>query len=326
MYIGLKKEIKMDRRDFIKQNAFIWMAAPLIARSESLWSSSANNAGETKNAICAFSKEFQWMDYDELSGFLSDAGFDGIDLSVRPDGHVLPENVERDLPLAVEAAHRHGLTIPMIVTNITNASDPLSEKVLRTASGLGIEYYRLGYYHYDTQLSIEQNMQRIKEQLTGICELNAKYGINGGYQNHAGNFFGNPVWDLWYLIKDMDSQYIGCQYDVYHAATESFTGWPFGFEAVASFVKHACIKDYTFTQNNKGKWELKTVPLGTGVVDYKKYFTLRRKHGIDGPLSIHYEFALEGDDVSLSVKERRKRILPAVRREVEVLRTFLLDT
>jgi sugar phosphate isomerase/epimerase len=185
----------MDRRDFIKKNAFICMATPLIARSESLWSSPANKTGETKNAICAFSKAVEWMDYDELSGFLSDAGFDGIDLSVRPDGHVSPETVERDLPLAVEAAHRHGLTIPMIVTNITNASDPLSEKVLRTASGLGIKYYRLGYYRYDTQLSINQNLQRIKEQLTGICELNAKYGINGGYQNHAGNFLGNPVWD-----------------------------------------------------------------------------------------------------------------------------------
>jgi sugar phosphate isomerase/epimerase len=315
----------MNRRDFIKQSACICMAAPWVVHPATVWSSPANNTGETKNFVCAFSKDFQWMDYDELSGFVSEAGFDGIDLTVRPAGHVLPENVERDLPLAVEAARKHGLSIPMMATTITNASDPLSEKVLRTASRLGIRNYRLGYYHYDTQLSTDQNLQRIKEQLTGVCGLNAGYELNGGYQNHSGNFFGNPVWDLWSLIKDMDPRYIGCQYDVCHAASESFTGWPFGFEAIASHIKHACIKDYTFVRNDAGKWMIKMVPLGTGVVDYKKYFSLRRKHGIYGPLSIHYEFPLEGDNASLSTKERRKIILPVVRREVEVLRTLMKD-
>ena len=42
-------------------------------------------------------------------------GFDGVDLSVRPEGHVLPEKVERDLPKAVEAIRKVGFS-PFIMT------------------------------------------------------------------------------------------------------------------------------------------------------------------------------------------------------------------
>jgi sugar phosphate isomerase/epimerase len=314
----------MKRREFVKKSASICMMAPLMGHAATF--PALRGTEETRNIICTFSKTFQWLNYEDLAGFLADAGFDGIDLSVRPGGHVFPENVERDLPAAVESAQKRGLTIPMMVTAITDASDPLTERVLKTASQTGIKYYRLGYYHYDNKLNTEQNMERIKKQMLDLCELNARYGLQGGYQNHAGSFFGSPVWDLWYLIRDFDPRYIGCQYDVRHAAAEGVVSWPLGFEAIASHVKHACIKDYNFVQNNKGKWDLRSVPLGTGVVDYKQYFNLRRKHGVYGPLSIHYEFDLEGDDETLSGKERIKKIFPSIRREVEVLKTLIKES
>lgn len=309
----------MKRRDFVKKSAVIGMMAPFVENAFF----PQGNANEAKDTICTFSKTFQWLDYDGLAAFLAEAGYEGIDLPVRPGGHVLPENVERDLPLAVNAAQRHGLTIPMMVTAITDAADPLTERILKTASQNGVKYYRPGYYRYDDKFTTEQNLDRIKKQLTALCELNAKYGLQGGYQNHAGYFFGSPVWDLWYLIKDLDPRYIGCQYDVRHAAAEGFVSWPLGFEAIASHVRHACIKDFTCGRNDKGDWEMRSVPLGTGVVDYKNYFRLRRKHGVYGPLSIHYEFPLTGDDESLPAKERAKRILPAVRKEVESLQAIM---
>jgi sugar phosphate isomerase/epimerase len=209
------------------------------------------------------------------------------------------------------------------VTAITDAFDPLTERILKTASQTGVKYYRLGYYYYDSRLDTKQNLERIRKRLFDLCELNARYGLHGGYQNHAGSFFGSPVWDLWYLLKEFDPNHIGCQYDVRHAAAEGVTSWHLGFEAMAPYIKHACIKDYSFVQNGYGKWELRSVPLGTGVVDYKLYFDLRRKHGIYGPLSIHYEFDLEGDNETLSVKEKIKKIFPSVRKEVAVLRAFM---
>ena len=314
----------MKRREFVIKSAMMGMMAPLAAHVKSF--AAPTSALQKENTICTFSKPFPWMGYDDLAEFLAEAGFEGIDLSVRlPDGHVLPENVERDLPAAVKAAQQRGLSIPMIVTAITDASDPFTERVLKTAADQGVKYYRLGYYQYDSRLTIQQNFDKVRSQLDALSKVNAKYGLQGGNQNHVGVNVGSPVWDLWYLLKDIDPRYIGCQYDVRHAAAEGINSWSLGYEAIAPYIRHECIKDYVYTQDNRGRWTVKSVPLGSGAVDFSKYFTLRKKHGINGPLSIHYEFDL-GDDPSLPVKERMKKILPAVRKEVETLRTFLKNS
>ena len=300
------------------------MIAPFAVQSESFTQPFAMSASisQTDNMICAFSRTFQWLSYEELAEFLAEAGLDGIDLLVRPAGHVLPENVERDLPAAVKAAQKHGLSIPMIVTGITDAADPFTERILKTAAENGVKFYRLGNYTYNNELTIQQNLDSVRSRLDTLCRLNARYGLQGGYQNHAGVDIGSPVWDLWYLIKDLDPRYMGCQYDVRHAAAEGINSWPLGYNAIASHVKHECIKDYIYDKNSRGRWTVRSVPIGTGAVDFERYFTMRKAHGINGPLSYHYEFDL-GDDASLPVKERMKRIMPAVRKEVETLRGML---
>jgi len=237
---------------------------------------------------------------------------------------VLPENVERDLPAAVKAAQKQGLSIPMIVTAITDAADPFAERILKTAADQGVKYYRLGYYRHDNNLSIPQNLDMVRKQMEALAKLNERYGLQGGYQNHAGSNVGSPVWDLYILLKDLDPRYIGCQYDVRHAAVEGLNSWQLGFKAVAKYVKHECIKDYIYVNNN-GKWGVRSVPMGTGVIDFRKYFALRKEYGINGPLSYHFEFDL-GEDTSLPVKERMKRVMPVVRKEVETLRTFMKES
>ena len=48
----------------------------------------------------------------------------GVDLTVRPKGHVLPERAAEDLPRAFEAIRSHGVEVPMISTELVSASDP----------------------------------------------------------------------------------------------------------------------------------------------------------------------------------------------------------
>jgi L-ribulose-5-phosphate 3-epimerase len=46
--------------------------------------------GGEKLKICVFSKHLQWTDVKEAAAIARDIGFDGVDLTVRPGGHVLP--------------------------------------------------------------------------------------------------------------------------------------------------------------------------------------------------------------------------------------------
>jgi hypothetical protein len=51
----------------------------------------------------------QWADYDEAVDTVAKAGWPAIGWTVRGGGHVLPENVVRDLPKAVAAAKKAGV-------------------------------------------------------------------------------------------------------------------------------------------------------------------------------------------------------------------------
>ena len=66
--------------------------------------------------------------YEEMADACLESGMNGADLSVRPGGHVLPENVERDLPRAAQAFRNAGLNIEMMTSGITDPDDPLTEK------------------------------------------------------------------------------------------------------------------------------------------------------------------------------------------------------
>ncbi len=48
--------------------------------------------------ICVFSKHFQSMAADALGRAMKDLGVGGVDLTVRPGGHVDPEHVGDMLP------------------------------------------------------------------------------------------------------------------------------------------------------------------------------------------------------------------------------------
>src|ERR1044071_8293874 len=74
--------------------------------------------------LCFFSKHLPDLSWSELGRSLRATGFQGVDLTVRRAGHVLPERAAEDLPRAVEAIRAQGLEVPMITTELTSASDP----------------------------------------------------------------------------------------------------------------------------------------------------------------------------------------------------------
>jgi len=272
--------------------------------------------------IHIFSKPLQWLGYDDLAAVLAEAGAEGIDLSVRPGGHVLPENVERDLPLAFEAARKHGLSIDMIVTGITTAGEKYTEQVIKTASSLGIRFYRMGYINYDESAGIWGTLQKYKPELKKLEELNRKYSIHGAYQNHFGTRVGGPVWDLYELLKDLNPTFIGCQYDIRHAVAEGGSSWINGLKLIMPWIKCTDIKDFKWSQNN-GKWNPETVPLGEGMVNFDEYFKTVNKANITGPMSIHLEYPpFERYPVQMTDAEKKKIFIAAMKKDIDKLKSF----
>ena len=268
-----------------------------------------------------FSKHLQFLDYREAADACLAAGMNGADLAVRPGGHVLPENVGRDLPLAVKAFRNAGLDVEMMASGITDPDDPLTEKVLQTASGMGIRFYRLGYYSYDPAISMVNNLEKIKGKMHGLAQLNEKYKIHGAYQNHAGSNFGAPVWDLWTVLKDMDPRWSGCQYDIRHATVEGMRSWPLGLKLLKDYIHCMVIKDFRYGEKEGRSVEV-NVPVGEGIVDFPAYFALLDELGIKGPITIHLEYPMFPDK-EMTQAQMKEQAIKLMRKDLDTLKSYL---
>ncbi|MEI9918361.1 MAG: sugar phosphate isomerase/epimerase family protein [Bacteroidota bacterium] len=314
--------MKESRREFIRKSVITSASVSLL----SSLTSEANPAPAErpgKKTINVFSKNFHWLDYQAMADAVAELGFDGIDLTVRPEGHVLPERVADDLPKAVEAIKKAGLQIHMIVTAITNPDDPFTEAILKTASSQGIGYYRMGWMNYDDKKSIDDNLDHFKTQMKKLTALNRKYKIRGEYQNHSGLSFGSPLWDLWMIIKDLDAEWIGSQFDVMHAQVEGGNTWQLGVKLLKSHIKTIDIKDFIWSKTEAG-WKSQVVPLGEGMVDYKKYLSLLKEYQLNGPFSMHFEYPLGGvENGAKQITIPKEEVMKAMKRDLVLFKGML---
>lgn len=271
--------------------------------------------------IHIFTKCLQFLNYDELADVLANEGFDGADIAVRPGGQVLPENVKTDLPKVMKALRNRGVGSNMIVTAITDADDPLTVDILKTMADEGIKYYRMGYLNYDSKKSIPENLDELRRTFEKLENLNRRFGVCGNYQNHSGTRVGGPVWDLYYLLRDRNPEYIGVQYDIRHAIVEGGVSWPVGMKLLAPWIRTTDIKDFIWEKDDQGKWKIKNVPLGEGMVDFEKYFTMYKSFGIQAPVSIHYEYDLGGaQHGNLHPTMDRKEIYSWLKKDITFLK------
>jgi len=313
--------IPMKRRSVLKNLAAAAAWAPVSSLAAG-WPKPEAIPAADKPAICIFSKHLQFLDYEAAAETAVEIGFDGVDLAVRPRGHVLPQHVERDLPKAVEAMKKAGLTVPMMTTAITSVDSPHTQGILETAAGLGIGYYRMGYYRYDKNRPMQAVMDEFQRQGTALAALNEKLNITACYQNHAGaRYVGAPIWDLGMMLRQIDSAYLGCQYDIRHATVEGGQAWPLGLEYIYPYIHNIVVKDFHWAQDEAGKWYVKNVPVGAGMVDFAQFLSLLKAKGFEGPISLHVEYKFHEQDEP--VASMRQKAVETMKRDVQALRTLL---
>lgn len=281
----------MERRNFIKTSGLTFAGLSLAGSG---MASTIMVDKALKRPVCAFTKCLQFLSIDEVGQVLAKMGFDGADLLVRPAGQIEPQNVKSELPQAVKTLHKYGVEIPMMVTAITDPSEPFATETLQIAADSGIQYYRMGWLAYDFSKTIQQNLDGYKSQVEKLAKLNEKLGIHGGYQNHSGLHVGAPVWDLYELLKDVDPKYMGVQYDIRHAITEGGYSWKLGMKRIAPWIRNIDIKDFVWGKTDKGDWKHQNVPLGEGMVNFDEFLKEYAKLKVEAPISIHYEYDLGG--------------------------------
>lgn len=282
-------------------------------------------APEKKYPIAFFTKPLDSYDLVFMTETLALAGIDGFDLAVRPGGRVEPERVTDDLPKVIETGKKYNLNTEMMVTSITDSLDANSERVLKTAAGLGIKHYRLGYYDYDFKKGIWESLGEIKKKMERLAKMNEEVSIQGGYQNHSGTRVGAPMWDVWELIRNLPPEFISSQFDIRHAVTEGAASWILAMRLLSKNIGSLAIKDFTWGVTNRNA-KVVSVPLGEGIVNFNLYFKTLKELNIIAPISLHIEYPLlSKEEENLSLLQKQKVIVSKIKKDVDFIRSNLVD-
>ncbi|WP_157207412.1 sugar phosphate isomerase/epimerase family protein [Mariniflexile maritimum] len=272
-----------------------------------------------------FSKHLQFLDYKTTSEMVAEMGFSGVDLTVRPNGHVLPELVKTDLPKAVKAFTANGVNCKMITTNIESVNNPLDVAILEAASSQSIDYYRANWFKYKEDASMQDALLFYQEEIKKLGELNKKLKLVGCYQNHAGVSVGASYWEIKKILETVNPDYFGTQYDIRHAMAEGGYSWENGLKLLYPNIKVIVLKDFKWGIVN-GKWEAINVPIGEGMVDFNKYFKLLKQYKIKPPVSLHLEYDLGGAEKGNSeISVDKKVVFDAMKSDLKKVQKLWKD-
>ena len=257
--------------------------------------------------FAAFTKSFQDLSIDEVCGVFKKLGLDGLDLTVRPGGHIAPERVDIELPRAVQAAEQQGLKILFLTTAITDAN-PRAEQLIATASRLGIDRIKLGYYRYRPLGSLAGQMDEVRRRLRSVVKLAARYAVRPCIHIHSGAFIPSHGTLLYELVRDFSPKEIGAYVDSLHMVKEGGgEGWRQGLDLLAPWIAMSSIKNFQWFTTHRDKvgqqrWQTKVVPVADGIAPMPDFIAALKKLGFDGILSLHSEYKGHGSWRDLDTK------------------------
>ena len=301
----------MNRREFVIGSAF---GAVVLA------STTAKGASRLNASI--FSRHLQFLSGSELPKVAKELGFDGIGLTVRNGGHVEPNRVTQDLSPLVKLIRQEGLDVPMIATNIADASSPFADDILRTAGELGIRLYRWGSFRYEGNAPILPQLDALKPRVEKLVGLNKKYNVTAAYHTFAGNTVGASIWDLYYVLKDFDPKLVGYNFDSGHMTTEGAAGsWATNLRMTGAYLHNVSLKDYTWSQGQNGQWTRRAVPLGQGIVRLPQFFQILAQMNYTGGCELQTEYPLGGADTGQrTLTLPREDVYAAFRHDLQQIR------
>jgi len=243
-----------------------------------------------------FTKHLQAYPVEQAADVVKSLGLDGLDLTVRPGGHVEPAAAQDVLPNVFKAVKSKGLSIPLMTTEITSAQTPYAESIFRLAAEGGTKYLKLGYWPYDGFGNMARQIDEIKTKLDGIEKLAQRFGVTAVIHTHSGGVMTASGAVLAELLKDRDPQALGAYPDVGHLTAEGGGAvWQMSLDLLTPWIKVVAIKDMLWichpdAKLGKMRWRSIMCPLNMGIVRWPEAFGCLRKANFDGVVSIHSEY------------------------------------
>jgi len=234
------------------------------------------------------------MDLLEEIKWISENGFDFIDLTIEPTGsyHLEVQEVKKALSdYGIEAIGHTNPFLPIIfpIDSIKEVCLKEFEKYIRIFHELEIELMNIHPSHRSPFLSDEEKVEANLNFLKKVVDIGIEYGITLMLENYV-EPFGTPD-DFERLIREVPNLKI--HLDVGHCnlkqkknLTESF------FQRFGGKIAHVHFSDNWGRQDDH-------LPLGCGNINWEEIITILKKFGYDGTITLEI-FSSDRDYLLLS--------------------------
>jgi sugar phosphate isomerase/epimerase len=237
------------------------------------------------------------------------AGFDGLDLTLRPGGHVRPEGAEVGLAEARRLADAAGVTIPMVSTAVTDLESPHAEAVFAAAAHYGARLVKLGYWDYRPFGTLASQVDEVRAKLGRLVALGRRYHVLPCVHCHSGRFVaaGGPM--LYLVLKGFAPGEVGAYVDPMHMTIEGGrNGWELGLDLVAPWIALVGVKNFRWLPDRRDargqqRWRWEYCPLADGMAPLPEFFAYLRRLKYDGVVSFHSEYKGETSFRRLTTSE-----------------------
>ena len=282
-----------NRRSFIRQTGL--GVAGVAVHQIRAYSEPAKTDGTRNDSpyqFVLFTDNLADLSVTEACREINRIGFDGLDLTVRPGGHVLPENVVRELPVAKRIAAGHGLALPMISTAITDIDSPHAEAIMETAAAVGVKKIKLGYWRYRPFGTALQQLDSARSKMERIAKLAGRYGVLPCVHVHSGDQVTAGGGLLYLILKDFTAQEAGAYVDPMHMSVEgALGGWQIGLDLLTPWVALVGIKNYRWRDDaDPSEPRVQYTTLDSGMAPLKQFMGYIRQMNYRGPISLHSEY------------------------------------
>ena len=311
------------RRRFLARTAQL---GAVLAAAPRMLSSSVLAAPDQPQmpTFVAFTESFQAWPIPKVCQKFKAIGLDGLDLTVRPGGHIDPADAPQKLPGAVAAARDHGVVIGMLSTAIVEP-DKVGEKLLAAAAEQGIDRVKLGYYRYRKFGTLRRQIDAARKRLEGVVRLAAKHGVLPCVHIHSGDTIPGSGAMAYLLLEGLSPEEVGAYVDPMHMTVEGGNdGWRQGLDLLAPWIAISSLKNckwITTERDPQGqqRWAYRKCPLADGIAPMPQYIARLQELGYHGLYTLHSEYADRGSWKRLNVDE----CLEQTRLDLEYVRQFV---
>ena len=251
-------------------------------------------------AVCLYSRVLIEIGQVDLPMVIGGLGFDGVDLSVEPGGHVPPEKAGNYLMPALEGFTGRGIDVPMISTALTSLEDKDAENVLGLAAYIKVPFFRPGHWKFSGSPAIEMQLPLVQRQIAGLAQLARATNMVMGIHNFVDGAEGAAVPDIARVIRPIDPHLVGYCFDASYATAQGGdNGFAAALELALPRLKMVAVRDFKWDREGGGASRIVPCPLGEGVVDWPKFFGALAKARFAGPVSLHIDYQPKGKTAAI---------------------------